>query len=159
MLAQKKGFTLVELLIVISIIATLSVVGLVSYTNFTKSSRDAKRQSDLKLIQSALEEYHGDQLFYPGSINFGNRLTNGNKTYLNLVPQGAKGSSIEYVYRAYKWNPGRTTQVLCRDQDNGDSDSANNCIKYCLYSITENLIQRNNNCSDIATHALEVTSP
>lgn len=89
---KKSGFTLIELLIVIAIIAVLSVIGLVAYGNFMKNSRDAKRQSDLKIIQSALEDYHADQLYYPASL--GSSLTStgasGTKTYLNTVPTDPK---------------------------------------------------------------------
>lgn len=168
---KRAGFTLVELLVVISIIATLSVVGLVSYTNFMKSSRDAKRQSDLRLIQSALEEYYADQLFYPGSINlFGSALTNatGNpanppvtKTYLNKVPAGATGATDEYLYIAYKRDlavSGYNITALCAASDNASS-STNKCIKYCLYAKTENFTQDSNLCPNQSGYALEVTSP
>jgi len=65
MVDVRRGFTLIELLIVISIIALLSLIGLVAYSEFLKTARNNKRLSDLKLIQSALEDYHADQLYYP----------------------------------------------------------------------------------------------
>lgn len=54
----KKGFTLLELLVVIGIITILIVFGATSYSTAQKKSRDAKRKSDLKAIQSALEQYY-----------------------------------------------------------------------------------------------------
>lgn len=58
MSARKKvGFTLIELMVVISIIAIMSVIGLTLYGNVQKSARDAKRRSDLKAIAQALEVY------------------------------------------------------------------------------------------------------
>lgn len=65
MIKSAKGFTLVELLITISIIGILSAIGLVLYSTVLKQSRDSKRQSDLKSIQLALEQYSNDQGFYP----------------------------------------------------------------------------------------------
>jgi prepilin-type N-terminal cleavage/methylation domain-containing protein len=55
---KKFGFTLVELLISISIIAILSVVLSVSFSRAQKSGRDQRRVSDLKAIQDAAEQYN-----------------------------------------------------------------------------------------------------
>lgn len=55
---QVKGFTLLELLVVISIIAILITVGLTSFSTAQKKGRDAKRKSDIKEVQNALEQYY-----------------------------------------------------------------------------------------------------
>lgn len=52
------GFTLLELLVVISIIAILITVGLTSFSTAQKKGRDAKRKSDIKEVQNALEQYY-----------------------------------------------------------------------------------------------------
>lgn len=54
----KKGFTLLEMLVVIGIIAILVGLGTTSYSTAQKKARDAKRKSDLKAIQNALEQYY-----------------------------------------------------------------------------------------------------
>lgn len=58
MLKNKKGFTLLELLVVISIIAMLITIGLSSFSTAQRKGRDAKRKSDIKEIQNALEQYY-----------------------------------------------------------------------------------------------------
>jgi prepilin-type N-terminal cleavage/methylation domain-containing protein len=65
---NKKGFTLVELLVTIGIIGILATVTVVSVGNARGKARDAKRVSDIKQIQSALE-LAGNDLggFYPGA--------------------------------------------------------------------------------------------
>lgn len=62
---QRKGFTLIELLVVIAIIALLSTLAVVALNNAREKSRDAKRVSDVKQIQTALELFYADQGQYP----------------------------------------------------------------------------------------------
>ena len=62
---NKKGFTLIELLVVIAIIGLLSTLAVVALGNARTKARDAKRMSDLKQIQTALELFYTDQNMYP----------------------------------------------------------------------------------------------
>lgn len=114
---KKSGFTLVELLIVITIIAVLAAVGLVSYIAFLKNARDAKRQSDIKFIQSALEQYFADQKHYPPSVKPDESIAFGGRTYLTKVPSDPLGSpNYSYV---------------------GKPDGCTTCTNYCLFAKIE----------------------
>ena len=53
----KKGFTLIELMIAISIVAVLATIGMVMYSSTQSTARDAKRKGDLEDIKSALFLY------------------------------------------------------------------------------------------------------
>lgn len=58
---KEKGFTLIELLVVIAIIGLLSTLAVVALGNARLKARDAKRQSDLKVLQTAIELYMTDK--------------------------------------------------------------------------------------------------
>jgi len=60
-----KGFTLIELIVVIAIIGILATIGTSSYSNVLKSSRDTKRKADLKEIQKILFSYYVENGRYP----------------------------------------------------------------------------------------------
>ena len=62
---MKKGFTLVELLVVIAIIALLSTLSVVALNSARAKSRDARRQSDIRQIRTALEMYFDSNMAYP----------------------------------------------------------------------------------------------
>jgi len=66
---MKKGFTLVELLVTITIIGILASIGLNTFTSAQKKSRDAKRKAHLRQIVDALEAYNNDNGEYPATNN------------------------------------------------------------------------------------------
>jgi general secretion pathway protein G len=90
---HQLGFTLLELLIVISIIAILIAVVAFSYSQAQKRSRNAQRQSDLNKIALALEEYYSDHREYPEASQLNCMVTGSgggceapNNIYLNQTP-------------------------------------------------------------------------
>ena len=64
-MARSKGFTLIELLVVIAIIGLLASIILASLNTAQQKGRDARRISDLKEIQLALELYYDANSTYP----------------------------------------------------------------------------------------------
>ena len=59
------GFTMVELLIVVVVLALLTLVSGTTYLATMKTARDGKRKVDLENIRSALEVYKSDKSTYP----------------------------------------------------------------------------------------------
>lgn len=62
---QRNGFTLVELLVVISIIALLSTILYASFDQSRQQTRDKTRLSSLKEVQLAIEQYKAQTGSYP----------------------------------------------------------------------------------------------
>lgn len=61
----KKGFTLIELMVVVLIIAILGALGLVAYGNANTSARDGKRKADIEAVRQALLLYKQENSGYP----------------------------------------------------------------------------------------------
>lgn len=70
MLSRKRtrGFTLLELVTAMTILALLTSVGIVGYRHQTKVAREAVLKEDLFQLNHALEQYRADRGKYPGSV-------------------------------------------------------------------------------------------
>lgn len=115
-----RGFTLVELLIVITIIGILSSIGLSTFTSAQTKSRDVKRKTHLKQLSDAFEAYYNDHGEYPdeADIVWGAGFTDINGTvYMVQLPQdptlgltyfydalAPAGSNTQYQLYAYLEN-------------------------------------------------------
>ncbi len=62
---KSKGFTIVELLIVIVVIAILATLVIVTFTGIQKKARDSKRQTDVTAVASHLEAFYANNGYYP----------------------------------------------------------------------------------------------
>jgi type II secretion system protein G len=61
----QRGFTIVELLIVIVVIGILAAITIVAYNGIQKRASDTRRRSDIEIITKALEMYYIDVGRYP----------------------------------------------------------------------------------------------
>src|SRR6185295_16376583 len=96
-----RGFTLIELLVVIAIIGILSSVVLASLNSARVKGRDARRISDIKQLQLALELYYDTNQSYPaGSGAASTTLTSlVSNNYISTIPSDpTNAGSYTYSY-------------------------------------------------------------
>jgi general secretion pathway protein G len=63
------GFTLVELLIVISLISILAAMGIVQYKNSVTSAKESVLRTDLFRMRDGIDQYYADKGKYPSSLD------------------------------------------------------------------------------------------
>lgn len=137
---MQKGFTFIEILVVATIISLLAGIGAVSYSTFSKQSRDAKRKADLEQIRAAVEMYRSNNGSYPltASFNIANcnnpSLSDANTTYLSKTPIDPKCTDLSYTYSS----DGTTYTVAAHLETGSGSCGGLNCpsasylCNYCL---------------------------
>lgn len=107
----KSGFTLVELLIVMTLISILASLVTVNLRSTQMRGRDAVRKADLRNIQTALRLYYNDFNSYPlsspvgggaivgcgGNCTWGQAWVRNNTTYMSILPDDPL-KNVDYVY-------------------------------------------------------------
>jgi general secretion pathway protein G len=80
--AGAAGFTMIELLVVVSIIVVLAAIGMAQYRNGVTRAQEAVLKEDLFRMRDALDQYHADKQKYASSLD--DLVTEG---YLRAIPK------------------------------------------------------------------------
>jgi type II secretion system protein G len=130
---NQGGFTIVELLVVIVVIAILVALTLPNLFGLQRRARDDTRKNDLKNIQQALETFYNDNNSYPAA------LADLGADYINAVPNDPQGG-------AYTFTPAPagcttagdtcTTYTLAADLENDSDPAAVNGV-YTVNSVNQ----------------------
>lgn len=76
-----KGFTLIELMVVLSIVALLLTLAVPRYFNSVEKAKEATLRQDLRVMREAIDRFHGDHDRYPESLE---ELAT--RKYLRVIP-------------------------------------------------------------------------
>lgn len=133
MSTRTNGFTIVELLIVIVVIAVLAAISIVAYNGISQRARDSERQSEIKIIEKALGLYFIDNNGYPncsggtyvpgqavggcGLIGLSSALV---PKYISVLPVDPKNSGNDIYQYAYGYRKQNSTDFI--------GDASNNYI-------------------------------
>ncbi len=143
---KNKGFTIVELLIVIVVIGILATLVIVTFTGIQQKARNSQRQTDINAVDSHVEAFYAQYGFYPTQADLATATFD--STYLKgLDPEalrdpkqatggtiGATASANQYSYEAGGTscvNGTATTITAGSPVDNG-------CDSFTLTAVQEN---------------------
>jgi prepilin-type N-terminal cleavage/methylation domain-containing protein len=119
---KTKGFSLVEIVVVIGIMGILSAIIYSSFNASRVKSRDQKRVSDISAIQLSLEQYFQKNGIYP------TQLSDLVPTYISALPVSPNANAGE---KYYYFPLTKTTTLI------GGTVGSNYCVSYQLWTKFE----------------------
>ena len=132
---SQSGFSLIELMVVVSIMAILAVIGLGGFSNAQKKARDSRRKADIKTIQNAMIsssdtggnfDARAAESELSGSFPIDPRKQNGKPTYYFLyapsIDTGEEDFNPTSVY--YLNNVDNNSGIACAVLEAADTGNA-----------------------------------
>lgn len=149
MLSQKAGFSLIEVLVVVTILGILSTIGVTSFMGIQAKARDSERKSDLRAFTSALEIYYQKNDQYIDGTPAGNgdcTLTGPDTTTFysqitsfmanQIVP---KDPLTQDPYCYVSEGNGQSFRLFAKLENSSDKDINTNCTNYNYTLFSQDL--------------------
>jgi prepilin-type N-terminal cleavage/methylation domain-containing protein len=112
---KSRGFTIIELLIVMAVISILIAIAIPSFKGMQQEARKTKALGDLRTIKTAIEAYYMDHRnLYPAEASYEASLVASVPQILPNVlydPFGAT-STTQYIYQLDSHNPSTATYYI-----------------------------------------------
>ncbi len=88
--SSARGFTLIEVMIVVTLVVILASVGMATYTNSVHRAREAVLKEDLFRMRDAIDQFYADRNQYPQGLE--DLVAEG---YLRAIPKDPMTDSAE----------------------------------------------------------------
>lgn len=127
---RQGGFSFVELMIVIAIIAILSMIGVGGYNSAMRKSRDSRRKSDIQAIYQALTLYRVDRGRYPSYNNY--KAESGSEAAFGNYIQ--KQQLFDPRTKAFSWTGNGVVpySYFCVGAEGGDPVGGKGCRQFII---------------------------
>ena len=129
-LKSSKGFTLIELIVCIAIIGTMSAVAVANISKVTDSQKETTTKAEVIRTQTAVNKYRNDIGNCPGTLTALTSTYNSKGPWLKKVSQDSYGKDLQYdstycfVYSLGKDGIKHSSTVASTQTVGGDDVSA-----------------------------------
>lgn len=126
---RRAGFTLIEFLVVATLMVILSTIGMVGYSSVSRTTRDKQRQKDMEVIRVAMEQYYELYGNYPTAATMTDLTSN--PEFAELLQSGSQirdplnTGSYQYAVSS----SANTFQLTYTEETTGIQRTVNNLSK------------------------------
>lgn len=128
---KQRGFTLIELMVTVVIVAIIAAIALPSYQEYVRRQRLAVAQQEMQIIAGELERFKGKNFSYKGF--------NGNTFYTNFdTNTGTLQIPIDKTNKTY------TITLVDADSKLPLTDGSSNGLNWAMMAIRNTPVDQNN---------------
>lgn len=139
---RRRGFTLVELLVVMAIMAILAMITFAQFSTARQKARDIQRKADAGSLAKALQMYYADYGYFPPTIGgdvrsdkwSGDFRDAANYIYMKVLPvDNTYNTQYPYCYVPYGGSPNKPGQyaIVTRLENSNDNEIRTLTGRYC----------------------------